>query len=625
MISSLLLLGRALLLMASFSGLCAALRIRLGIDRFVAPFTTASCIILFLVVAGILNLLEAGTYFLYLLGFCGLAYALVSKRASSHAKTWMPLILSLFAAFLTWRFYSCRLRHIDDFSHWGTIVNFLLQRDRFPVGNDNILSHQSYPPGSACFIYYVARAIAAGDVTYLVAQNFLVGIAFFPVFALIQRRNRRTFYPLVAALFLAFFCYSCRNSDLLVDELQCFYGIGIAAAIALYRDHLKLATISVLPAMIAVALFKNSGLFFSLTGAMMLAYAARRNVYSGAALHVRELAYAGSPILAYFIWSIHVRLRFPSAELSSHAVSLTAYAENFHSKGLSGIATVFKSMVLSFFSIGSWRIAMVILLISALLILRIASRKFASADKRCIRRTVLFSFAMYGVWLLLIFAMYVVSMTGEIALEASSFSRYNGTGFAYVTGIICILLLFVLQREESCFSPKFMRTASNAALVGMAGILALMFWPGMQTPIDAFLLRPSDYREVRRLLVSMCESYDLSYGGHYLYIIEANPESEPDTLPSFYNTIRYEFGDGNPCVLSTDGDIPNSFLITDYGYRATAADLQACLAENIAHCDALLLVGKSSEFEEQLSAILEIDDGSTPIYRAHSIPEEASV
>lgn len=70
---------RAALLLTSFTGLCAAIRVRLKLDRFSTPFAACCSIIVVLMVSGMLGALKYGLCALYLLGF-GIIAAIAVHR-----------------------------------------------------------------------------------------------------------------------------------------------------------------------------------------------------------------------------------------------------------------------------------------------------------------------------------------------------------------------------------------------------------------------------------------------------------------------------------------------------------------------------------------------------------------
>lgn len=130
-----LLIVRALILLLSFTGLCAGLRVGLRLHRMIAPFVAVSAVIALLMFGGMLGALRLTFYLLYFAGFGGLVYAYGLRRARPE---WgLIAAMLVFAACLAWRFYPCPLYLNDDLSHWGLVARHLL-RHEYMVGLTSI-------------------------------------------------------------------------------------------------------------------------------------------------------------------------------------------------------------------------------------------------------------------------------------------------------------------------------------------------------------------------------------------------------------------------------------------------------------------------------------------------------
>lgn len=527
----------------------------------------------------------------------------------------MLILLSLlFLAFLLWRFHDCKLRRNDDFSHWGTLARFLVLRDRLPVEADHVLTHQSYPPGSACFIYFFSNLIGPRENIYLAAQGLLHGVALLPLFALVDARERRTLLPITGLMALALLIYPCHDVDLLVDHLQPFFGIGIAATIAYYRQSPNRALWASLPALIAVALFKNSGLFFSLSSALILICALRANG-RGAKSRGRALIALAAPPIAYLLWMLRVRLCFPAAGAGKHSISPALYAQHLADKGASGALGVVKGMLASMLRLGNWRLGIVAMLLALALALQLLSMRLPTAERRHVRRAIRFVFALYLVWLLLIFFMYVFSMTGTAALEASSFARYNGTGCAYAAGLLIIPFLEVVPRGEISLPPRFLRTAGAASTLALAFVLALAIVPGAQTPIDEFFIREQTYTYAHACLTDVWTQNPALYGKRCLFFALHDEDQYFRTLHYIRNAILYQFGRNEEPLITVPADAPEELQILDQ--TAGPSELRAYLEQELKGCAAIVLLDESPVFEAALEGALEDIGVQPPIYREY--------
>lgn len=618
MLDSLVADARCLLVFASFAGLSAALRVRFGLHRFVAPFTAACGVIVALMLAGMAGLLEPALLALYALGALGLIYAYGLRRARPE---W-GLILALLAAcaLLYWRYAPCQLWRTDDFSHWGHAARHLLLTDRFPNGGDSYIYFQSYPLGSACFIYYLARFTSRSEGFMLFAQSALYLLLFLPAFSLV-RRQRRIYYPILAALFLLLFCHCFLKILLTVDLLLAFFGIGIAAAIHTPPgDDIRTSCIAALPGMIAVTLVKNSGLFFTALSATLLFRAARRCGVRRGRRWALALAGIGLPAAAYLLWTLHIRLRFPAALDTKHAVSLTAYLGQLRAKGPGVVGQIALGQLRALIHLrGTLALAAPILALISLLLL-LAARKLPAPERRRVGRAYLFGIGAYALWYIMLFLMYVFSMPEDEALGLASFSRYNGTGLVYATGLIALLLLDTLQRRD--LLPRAMlRALSRLSALGLAAVLALAAWPGGAPGFRTWFERNPGYTELRQRLIAAREQSGLEPLARSMIYCQYDLAVYDRTLPHLYYEIKYAFDSGDVLLITDEASNPGRYYA---GTRWAASEIDSAsefIAENIDGCDALIVVDESAAFEAELDAFLETYTGDTPVVcAAQSFP-----
>ena len=597
---------RVLLLASSFIGLCAALRVRFALDPFVAPFVSTCGIITVIMLGGMVGALAPTTYVLYLLGLAGAVYAYSVKRTLPH---WGLLTLFiLFVIFLIWRFYFCPLQRTDDLSHWGLVARHLLRADRFPHSGDDFIYFESYPLGTACFIYYIGKATVNTEGIYLVAQNLLLGLLYLPMFSLIYKR-RRAFYPIAAAVFFLLFHFFRYMISLQVDLVLGFFGIGMAAAIARYRDDFHKAMLAALPAMIAAAYVKNSGLFFSAVSAFLLYRAARRAKIrrpAGTAL----VAFALS-VAAFLLWTVHLRLHFPSAANSKHAISLAAYASKLHSKGLSLIAAIAVRHLRSLVPHMSSQYMAFAFMVPAALLLIFAARSLPEADRHQVYREFAMAVIVYFIWNLLIFLMYIFSMPEDEALRLSSYSRYNETGLSLLMGMTAISLFDILQRTEAF--PGVLRWMSRLSPVFIAALIAFTAWPNGVFSNRIFE-RTTQLSPLRAALQDVRTTFGLEDGARFIAFWDSGQTSENPTF-TFYS-IKYEFQTNDILMITTNIYDKEKYYYSSDREWLPLDDVASCVAEAIDDCDAFLILNEYPEFEAEIAPFLADYDGDTPIYRA---------
>ncbi len=615
MLASIGTVARGLMVFASFAGLCAALRVHLKLHRFVAPFAAACCVIVLLMFAGMVGVLKPAAIALYALGALGLIDVCCVRRERLE---W-GLILALLAAlaFMYWRYGPCHFWRTDDFSHWGHAARHLLRTDRFPNGGDSYIYFQSYPLGSACFIYYLARFVSAEEGFILFAQSALYVLLYLPVFSLV-RQQRRIYYPILAALFFLLYSHCFFKILLAVDLLLAFFGIGIAAAIHAPHRSQSAMVAAALPGIVAVALIKNSGLFFSILSAVLLFLAARRGGMSRGRRWALMLSTIALPVAAYLIWTLHISLRFPAAFSSKHAVSLSAYVAQLHSKGLRVVGRIALAQVKALLHLkDTLAVSVPFLLIVSLFIL-ITVHRLPRGARRRVYKAFLFDIGAYALWFVMVFLMYVFSMPEKEALGLASFSRYNGTGLVYATGLCAMLLLEMLQYRKPLLPYALLRAVACAAALGLAAVLILAAWPGQVPVFGELFERDVEYTDLRKLLNEAQRQSGLAPLDRCILYCRGDKDIYERRFPHAYYCIKYTFDSGDIRVIADEKSTPGQYIA---GTRWKAQNIDRAsdfLAENIDGSMAVILLDESPEFESELEAFLEARAIDIPVYRIFS-------
>lgn len=116
----------------------------------------------------------------------------------------------------------------------GLIVRTMLVEDGFPAAGDPLITFTSYPPGTACLIYYVCRMVtgqASCEWGMLMAQAALLLSCVAPIAAL---GGKRPWRGLVAALTAAWFAVGTGVSlyELMVDNVMPMMAVACIALIA---------------------------------------------------------------------------------------------------------------------------------------------------------------------------------------------------------------------------------------------------------------------------------------------------------------------------------------------------------------------------------------------------------
>lgn len=600
----------ALLLLISFTGLCAAIRSNLKINRFFAPFVAVSGVICILMLAGMLHILKPACYVLYAAGFMGFVHTYFIRKAKPD----YPLIAAMLVcvAMLSLCFYRLPVLRSDDFSHWGLVARHLLRYDAFPDSNATWVYFQSYPLGSAVFIYYVSKLIGNTEGMYLVAQAFLLGPLLLPLLAFInpRRKNCGAMYAVVALAFFAYFIVLRTLQSLLVDILLSMFGIAMSASILYYKNDLKKALITAMPGMIAIAYVKNSGLFFSVVNAVLLGYTAVCCTGKRRSACLTSLTTAGISIGAYLLWILHIKISYPAALDTKHAVSLSAYANEASSKGHEEIGQIFSNMMSNLFKSPPITPIAIALIIGTIVLICLFCRRLPDGRQQQRRLLVHLGLcvAVYVLWLIMIFFMYIFSMPLGEALVSAGLERYNGTGIFYMVSLILLLLIPLCMREEIDSLLPIHLLHKAAPILCVILLIISCVW---QPPVFDFTF-VSHCQDMRRGLQAARQEYQLQDGKKYLLYCDFN-DSIMSAYKSYY-LAKYEFETTDlPIVAELNGE----FATGTYFDHSICNDLQAYLSEHVDDCDAVIMLHPSENFEAELQHHKLSHNCSTPIIRAY--------
>lgn len=608
------LLLRILLMCLSFFGLCAAARSALKLNRFIAPCFVGCSVICVLMFGGMLRVLKYAFYLLYFGGFAGLIYAYLIRRAKPD---WLLIgLFTLFAGYLAWRMGPATLREWDDLSHWGLVARQLLTNDAFPDSTVPTVTFQAYPLGSAAFIYYVGKTICNTEGIYLFAQNFLYGLALLPILAHVHG-NKKLLYPAAACLMTLLFRFDRSLLDLFVDWQLPVVALGAAASALYYRNDLRKALLVGIPGIIACVYIKSSGLFFMATTALILAWIARRCGCRRSRVFAVLAVSAGAGLLAYFLWTMHVRLSFDGGMASKHAVSLSQYAKTGGSKSFITILRIVKRMLLALIEPYFFQVYAVLFVAACFGVTAITCRvRPELADRRRpVMRGLWVAVGFYVVWHFMIFMTYVFSMSSAEALRLASYWRYSSTGLLYTMGLAGILMLDFLsdQAVRPARCAKYVLAGATAVTVAVAP------WFTMAYPqyYPEFVNRSGGYIEIRSRTLAAKAEYDLPEDGDYL--IYAGGDVIANAVNAYFRSVKYDLNSTRIHTMArivNTGGTSQETIEYSVGYpapRETYADPTQFLAENLQNYDALLVLLEDSHFEAAMEPFLETYTGETPI------------
>lgn len=599
----------ALLLALSFFGLCAWNRAALRLNRFIAPYAAVSEIIVILMLSGMLHALPWGFYLLFFGGFAGLIDAYAVRRAKPD---WALIgAFCLFAGYLAWRLLPEHLAEWDDLSHWGLVARYLLEKDAFPDASATAVTFQSYPLGAAAFIYYVGKALGNTEGVYLFAQNLLYGPLFLPVLAHVKG-NRKLLTGALAFAFCLLFRFNRDLTNLFVDWLLAFFGIGAAASVLYYRDDLRKALLSGLPGIAAVVYLKNSGLFFALATALLLGWAAGRQKKSRKAAAGCCLLCLGAGILAYLLWTLHVKLDFVAGLSSKHAISLASYASHASSKSLFTVLRIVKRMLMALIRPYFFQVFTVLCAIAGFLLVRFAGRSQPKWEqKRAFAARALWACVIcYAVWHFMIFLMYIFSMSTSEALRLASYWRYSSTGMVFCLGMELVILADYFS--EARLTARWIPAAcAGTAAACLATAPFLVQKPASYYP--QFVVRDGSYNDLRAGVIRAREDYGLQEDGHYLTF--SGGDVIGAAVNAYYRAVKYDLNslniDSIARIVKNDGETTDEYTLS--ATDETVPSPIPFLERHLEEYDAFLILFQDDAFESLMDEFMKSYDGDTPV------------
>lgn len=431
-----------------------------------------------LFVAGILNLMAATRSALYALGTAGLlyeGYCLLRRKDLPGLKSDGKLLLFLALG----GFFAVVLRgslclHVDGYGHWQPIARYLLARDQFPTDAAPATQFSSYPPGSACFLYYVCNVIGASDACMAFAQTFLTLSGLYSMTVFLNRKNAYLL-PVLLGGWAYLLTSNIIISELLVDTLLpaiCLGGISVATY---YRREPYKAALLLCPVSVYLVSIKSGGVFYAVTLALLWLYFCLRRMQWPACRKRFLLCMAGAPLFTLVIWQRHVRYVFSQGMLSRHAMSAENINALLASKSLSDVLSIVGAFFRQTVTFENPGIQALFLILGVLLICYLfneESRKarFRSREMRC----AVMVLGVYWAYQLCLLGTYLSTfdlIPDDISF--GSYDRYSRSGLQLLYGAALIYVLAYLPR------PALKKRLSWAApaLVSVALLCPLLQRP----------------------------------------------------------------------------------------------------------------------------------------------------
>lgn len=401
------------------------------INAFIAPSVIVTSIAGCLYIAGIINTMPLTVYVILITGIILLIYyyKYINFNVFKENSTAVMLCFLLFIYLLYFTLGGV-YEDGDSMTHWGIIVKTIFQDDRLPNFTNTTIGYQSYPPATACWIYFILKLFGYGEGKALFAQGFWMLVCVISMFSLNKTKSK--IWDIMLTVFALFLMQEMQG--LRVDIILSLVTIAGFVVISEYRNDKKKLIILLLPFVLTITLIKNSGLFFVFfILIVMLLLLGRFNGFKDALKNTSIPVFVS--IIGWYLWQTHIKMVYAQANSSRHSFSIGYMKDVFGTKTKEDINTIIQRYISTWFS---WNDSYEWQIIITLIILMCICIFICGKHTGVIPGIIIAEYIMYKICLL---AMYLTNMPGNDALLISSYSRYQKT-FSLVMMFVAVWMVF---------------------------------------------------------------------------------------------------------------------------------------------------------------------------------------
>lgn len=481
--------------------------------------------------AGLLNILEITSLFIVVAGLVFTIRSLRKGQMPVDLLSWgiIFFIFSLVALFAL--LYGTKFTRYDNFSHWAVVAREILENNRFPNFQDQLITFQSYPPGSAAFIYYICKVSGIhSEWMMMYAQGIATVGMLVPLFAFCKKA-RNIVLPIITIIFIL--CCNIRLVDICVDTLLLCTGSAGVLFCIYYQKRVHDLYPALIPVLIFLVSIKNSGIFFA-AGIIVyfLLVCGKRNLKQAVILSAVTL-------VTILLWKQHVSLVFESGMTTKHSMSLANLSSTFTEKTKDDILQITDRYLKSVFTLRNEFFYFAVGIICLLLFCIKTKKKYRSF----VIKNSVFCIMIYIVYQFSLLGMYLFSMPTNEAMNMASYDRYHMT----ILGFLVIIML-----------PQVMSVTFSKMQLSLAwySVTALVEYASL-TPDLNYLLR-IDWEETERYRYEkVIEDYEVPVRSSYLVL-----RNDDDYGYSYY-FYRY-YLESSQVEVFTDEQLPDLGEIRDY-------------------------------------------------------------
>ena len=414
------------------------------IDIHFIPMLTIATQVFILMIAGMLNILLEISCIIYFGGFLLFIHYLIKdkKEFLGDFKSWDFLVIGIVFLIIGIALKGKTLVEYDNYTHWGLVVKNMLSTNQFPNFQDTLIEFTSYPLGSSSFVYFFSRFIDNGEAVQILGQQFISIMFLLPILKYIKKYRIPCYIAFV--VFINFILvYEGVLNGLLVDKLLAFVAFG--SVLFIYDEGIKNKNLDIVkflaPVISFIILIKTSGIFFAVLEIILVLYLVKKEKKFR---NLKVLFAILSPFIMLFIWNKHCSYVFENSNASRHALTLENSLNVFKGKTWDDILQIGKNLLKRSF-IGQEVLLLGIFTIYNFITAIILDKKGWKKSLKLL----LIEIAIYIVYIIGMFAMYVISMpTAEEAIKLASFVRYRSTVVIFIYTMIFTYQLKLISESK---------------------------------------------------------------------------------------------------------------------------------------------------------------------------------
>lgn len=429
------------------------------ISVFIAPSVMITAICAAMYLCGLVNIMPIGVYVIIGIGIIlGLYYRKNFSFAAIRENKLAIALCLLLLVYLIYYTYSGVYMDGDTMTHWGVIVRSVFRDDRLPNFSNIEIGYQSYPPATACWIYFLLKIFGYGEGKALFAQGLWMLACAISCFEFNKTKNKWGDI-LIASCIL----FNLRWMDsLLVDIILALSVTAAAVGIYEFRYDPQKQFMMLLPFMIVIPAIKNSGIlfiFFLVICILLTCECSQKTKWKWAGC---SISLAGASL---FLWEAHIKMVYSNANTSRHSMSLDYMKSVFLSKSVGEIRQIFLNFIKTWFSFnGSYEWQVILAFAGIVLLAFIIHGK----SRKLIKGPLLMG-AFYLTYKICLLGMYVINMPGKDAVNIGGYRRYQHT-FTILIIFFALWYYFIFIQERP-FKGKYLKFMTPLITIGVFAVV----------------------------------------------------------------------------------------------------------------------------------------------------------